>query len=113
MYAISINQSHGFMCDNPEIKLYKRSEITDIDVIVNAFTQIGFRTHCATCRNISIKPSGLTFPIYITKDGNYEDVLEKLNTITRDDVDRVEVTLLLPELGDDAYQIISIWKMKE
>ena len=114
MYAISVEQTHGHMRDKPETHVWKREEITEICISPKHFTQIGFRTHCTFCRNVSIGPTWLTFPIYIDQnDENYEDVLNALNKITYDSVGSVAVTLTLDKLPEGNYQTIKIWKMKE
>lgn len=114
MYAISVQQSHGFMSDKPETKVFKQNDITDIWVLKKSFTQIGATGNGVWCRNMIIRPSGLTIPIYISEhDKDYLNVLVILLAIVKDNVKRVEISLSLPELSQENYQTITIWKMEE
>lgn len=113
MYGISVQQSHGYMSDKPETHVWKQEEITGIDIMQKAFTQIGATGGSAFCRHLVVRPSGLTIPIYISeRDEEYSNVLETLRTVTNENVNRVTVTLSLKELPHDNYQTITIWKMK-
>lgn len=113
-YALSIEQSHSFMSDQPDLIVYKLHDISEILLWHKNFSQIGKFPESVRCKQIAIGPKWLTITPFISSDNDKkaEEVLEKLNAFVRDDLDEVEVKLTLDELPDGNYQIIRMWKMK-
>lgn len=111
-YAISIEQTHGYMKDTPEILLYKR-DISEIQCWDGCFSQIGNHPECIHCKCFAVYPTGLQIVPYISEhdDEKAEEVLAKLNAFVRDDLDRIEIELTLDELPEGNKQTIRIWKM--
>ena len=114
-YAVSIEQSDDFMSNNEVVRVWKLKDVSNIYIPMRCFTQIGAHPDCIHCKEIVIEPSCLSIPIYISMynpDAQMEnDILEKLNSITRDDVDSVVIELSLDELNHENYQRLKIWKM--
>ena len=114
-YAISVEQSHGHMSNFETVHVWKQKDISEIYIPKNFFTQIGEYPNSVMCKQIVIEPSCLTIPIYVSMyntDPQLEiDILEKLNSVTKDGVDSVIIELSLDELPDANYQRIKIWKM--
>ena len=115
-YAVSVEQSHGYMSDLEEVRVWKLKDIGEIYIPMRMFSQIGAYPNYVLCKQIVIEPTYLTIPIYVSMhntDANIEnDILEKLNSITRDDVDSVTVELkLVEDLSYENYQRLKIWKL--
>lgn len=114
-YMIYIRQSHSFMSDEPCVNTFKQNDISEMCIPERFFTQIGKYPNCVCCRELMIKPSGLTIPIYIHENDKFETILDKLNNYIRDDgmTDDLTITLKLDELGHRNYQTITIQKMRD
>lgn len=114
-YAISVEQSDGYMTRDPVVRVWKLKDIGEVYIPKRFFSQIGAYPDYAMCKQIVIEPTCLTIPIYISMFNGDEklenDILEKLNSILRDDVDSVTIELSLDELQHENYQRLKIWKM--
>ena len=114
-YAVSVEQSDGYMDDKEVVRVWKLKDISEIYIPKNFFSQIGRYPDCVHCKKIVIEPTCLMIPIYISMynpDAALEnDILEKLNSITRDDVDSVSIELSLDEMNHENYQRLKIWKI--
>ena len=114
-YRICIGQSHSFMSDESYINVFTQKDISEMCIPERFFTQIGKYPNCVCCRELMIKPSGLTIPIYIRDNDKFETILDKLNNYISDDgmTDDLTITLKLDELGPRNYQTITIQKMRD
>lgn len=113
-FYIYIEQTDGFMSTGMTYLAYKLDDIRRIYIPDKFFTQIGKTGDCVHCRNMVIEPGGLTIPIYISRNNiDFEDVLDKLNNITKGDVNQINVHLSLSELNHANYQHIKIKKSQK
>ena len=111
MYVIEIEQTEGVMSDKFTKRYYELEHITEILLGCNCSTAIGVYPESAACRLVCFKPSSLFIPIYCSINNQaYEEVIEKLNSITNDEISKVEVKLSLEEFTHENYQIIKIAK---
>lgn len=110
-YGIYIEQSHGFMNNESDIRFYKMFDIEDIKDTPNQYSQIGKHPDCVQCKNICFGPTGLTFTVYVEKDDNLKmkNLISRLKTILDDGVWDVTVNLTLCDIPD-SYQTIRIHK---
>ena len=110
-YVIEIEQTEGVMSDKFTKRYYELEHITEIFLGCNCSTAIGVYPDSVVCRLVCVKPSSLFIPIYCSINNQaYEEVIEKLNSITNDEISKVEVKLSLEEFTHENYQIIKIAK---
>jgi len=110
-YVIEIEQTEGVMSDEFTKRYYELEHITEILLGCYCSTSIGVYPDSVACRLICVKPSSLFIPIYCSiNNQDYEKVIEKLNSITNEEILKVEVKLSLKELAHENYQIIKITK---
>lgn len=113
-YVIEIEQTEGVMSDEFTKRYYKLEHITEILLGCYCSTSIGVYPDSVACRLICVKPSSLFIPIYCSvHNQDYGKVIEKLNSITNEEILKVEVKLSLEELAHENYQIIKITKKRE
>ena len=110
-YVIEIEQTEGVMSDKFTKRYYELEHITEILLGCNCSTAIGVYPDSVVCRLVCVKPSSLFIPIYCSINNQaYEEVIEKLNSITNDEISKEEVKLSLEEFTHENYQIIKIAK---
>ena len=110
-YVIEIEQTEGVMSDKFTKRYYELEHITEILLGCNCSTAIGVYPDSVVCRLVCVQPSSLFIPIYCSINNQaYEEVIEKLNSITNDEISKVEVKLSLEEFTHENYQIIKIAK---
>ena len=116
-YFIYVEESHSYMSNEPDVYLWKLKDINRFRILDRCYSQIGDRSNCVICKNISVYPSGLTFALYISQDNEdlelEAEIIRKLNSVINGEADDVCIDLSLKELPCENHQFIRLHKTKD